>query len=188
MKLFPFQIFSSTKRTLLSATHNLILAIFHWKWIWISVFGHFFPLGEKIFFVIFLTLTIGSKCNVRFVVVWKFLVLNHFNIKTKNQNTFSCDGIDLIKELKILMNTEKYWTTHQKILPLHLHARKPQKFFCLLRRRSAVRLPERTLKSKLCWENCVEVLGPFYKNCWRRSLLFPVAYRSLLHFLKLEGV
>lgn len=33
------------------------------------MFDHFFPLGEKIFFVIFLTLIIGSKGNVHFVMV-----------------------------------------------------------------------------------------------------------------------
>lgn len=36
------------------------------------------------------------------------------------------------------------------------------------------------------WENWVEVLGLFYKNC-RRRLLFTVACRSLVHFLKFEG-
>lgn len=95
-----------SKLTLLSATHNFILALFHWKWVWISVFHHCFPLGKKIFLVIFTTSAIGNKCNVYFVVFCKFLVINHFNTHTK-KNTLSCDGIYLIKKLKVLMNPEK---------------------------------------------------------------------------------
>lgn len=74
-----------SKLTLLSATHNLILALFHWKWVWISVFHHFFPLGKKIFLVICTTLAIGNKCNVYFVVFCTFLVINHFNTHTKKR-------------------------------------------------------------------------------------------------------